>query len=307
MMIYFPHAFFVLLALSTPTFISSAESTGLSSGFAEKSVPRAVASTEKSPCLSTYKRLYDRGVLELRMIFGYKDSRPARFVGDRHERVIFTQHLLRPCNGREEACGFSQSEENSDDFFKIIKGPEGEPIQVRVVVSNSSVSSDDEKNQVDKYQKWKSKETERLFLEGLVKADVVFYNGHSRNGGGPDFFPPLLTADGHVDYTYYERETPGLVKILKAFIDNNANIKSEKIQLLGLFSCASTKHFAEQIIEERPKLGLITSRQLIYYEYAIYNSLAALDSLLQMKCEKDFRSAIRSSSYQKGSQITGFF
>ena len=57
------------------------------------------------------------------MVFGYKDSRPARFVGDRHERLALIQRLTSECSGSQQACGFERSPENSDLFIKSIMGP----------------------------------------------------------------------------------------------------------------------------------------------------------------------------------------
>lgn len=313
-------------------------------------------------CDSTYQTLFANPAIEIVMVFGYKDSRPSRFVGDRHERVFFTQEVTAPCLLSSQACGFMRDAADSDHFTKTINSPTGKPVLVHLRVLNSSVSADDEHNQKDRFQKWQSQRVNSEFRRSLQKADIVFYNGHSRNGGGPDFFPPRLTADGHIDYTYYERETPGLKEITDTLKKTTAfrasqshqtstvsnptpeepakdsdadldrksqdkeeplspeesrapnsvkstadSVENEKLKLLGLFSCASTKHFRDKIKEARPDLALITSQQLIYYVDALKNSLAALEALLTYQCEKDFRRALRSSSYQLGSQLSDFY
>ncbi len=245
-------------------------------------------------------------------------------MGDRHERVYFAQEIVAPCLSNNQACGFSRNPNDSDHFTKKITNLGGKEVLIHLRLLHSSVSADDERNQKDRFQKWHSQRVDNQFRQGLKSADVVFYNGHSRNGGGPDFFPPLLTADGHIDYTFYEKETPGLKEIVTSItLDGKTDFgalvvktpladaetprPAKNLKLLGLFSCASTKHFSDKIKEARPDLALITSQQLIYYVDALKNSLSAVNALLDFQCEKDFRKSLRSSSYQLGSQLNNFF
>jgi hypothetical protein len=138
-------------------------------------------------------------------------------------------------------------------------------------------------------------------LNGLQQADAVFYNGHSRDGGGPDFAPPRLTENGHVDYTWYEKNQPGIRPVMKR-LDNDA-----KVKLLGLFSCSSTKHFDDKLRAAKPGLALISSPKLLYYADANKNMFAALSALLRQECEADFHKALRSQAEVGNTHLTGFF
>lgn len=257
-------------------------------------------------CLTAYNDMYSKPTLDIRVLFGYKDARPARFVGDHHERTTFVEPLVGPCSPSFYACEFQRDQDDQNLFTKRVISPAGRPVQIRLQVLHSSVGSDDEENRKDPFQAWQSQWAERVFLDGLKEADVIFYNGHSRVGGGPDFEPPRLTAGKipNVDYFFYQANRPGLGKMEKALASKAARAPNT---LLGFFSCASSQHFADSIFALRPNISLITSTSLLYYADAMANSLAALSALIEMRCAKDFRSALRHDSPRSGSQISGFF
>src|SRR5690606_18334478 len=49
------------------------------------SIPEA--DRKNSACHRAYARLYKNDIVDMRLVFGYKDARPARFVADRYERA----------------------------------------------------------------------------------------------------------------------------------------------------------------------------------------------------------------------------
>src|SRR5690606_27817026 len=120
------------------------------------------------------------------------------------------------------------------------------------------------------------------FLSGLREADAVFYNGHSRAGGGPDFAPPLLRGGDAVDFARYQREQPGLKEVLSSL-----QAKPD-LKLVGFFSCASSQLFVAQATSAAPKLGVISSPELLYFSDAMESLAAAVSGLLAMRCEPDF-------------------
>jgi hypothetical protein len=261
---------------------------------------------EQLQCTETYRKLFAKPTVNIRIVFGYKDARPARFVGDRHERLAFVQRILRTCEGANQACGFNRDDDNADLFTKEIDGPDGRKVNVRLVVASSSIGSDDASNRQDAYQKWQSGYAERIFLTGIEKADIVFYNGHSRFGGGPDFEVPHLTEAGTVDVSYYRGRRPGFQKIREKLHERVAK-GEDSLKLFGLFSCTSSQHFAEEIEAESKGTGLISSRSLIYYTDALDNSLSALSAVLEMRCPREFRAAIRQGQPVNGAVLQGFF
>lgn len=258
--------------------------------------------TPGESCRRAYERFYHAETVDIRVVFGYKDARPARFVGDRYEALIFNRYLLAPCTKDWHACGFARDPEDPEVFRKAITGPDGRTRNVVVRVTHSSAGPDDRENRVDGFQRWRTDHATKVFYEGIEKADVVFYNGHSRDGGGPDFAPPRLTANDHVDYSWYTRHRPGFEKLREALVTEGA-----KIQLLGLFSCASREHFTNEIWQAKPEMATITSARLIYYSDALQAQLGALSALLGRECETGFGHALRAHAEAGNSRLYGFF
>lgn len=230
-------------------------------------------------CSAMEKSLYSRDTVKVRMVFGYKDARPARFVGDRHERLAFIEKITAPCSSEKETrCGFARSHDNADLFLKktVVKK---KTHRVLLWVVNSSVGTDDQENRTDPFQKWKSKYAEEAFTGGLRDADVVMYNGHSRFGGGPDFNPPELSSSGTVDPKPYQSARSGLSKMTRALGS------SKRLKMLGLFSCSSSQHFNEEI-HAASKAGVVSSKVLMYYSDALSQSLSTLEDVLSGHCPR---------------------
>jgi hypothetical protein len=254
----------------------------------------------RSACYQSYSSFYRGDSIDIRIAFGYKDARPARFVGDRYERQMFTAYLLAPCVAGWAACGFTREASDPDLFLKVIEGPDGKPKRVRVRVTHSSAGPDDEDNRANPLQNRQSELSRRNFVEGLREANAVFYNGHSRDGGGPDFDPPRLSKDRHVDYDWYLAHRPGEKLVV-------AELAGAKAELLGLFSCLSREHFLEKIREKKRGMATITSPQLLFYSDALKSQLGALSALLGQWCEAGFGSALRTGSEAGRSRLTDFF
>ena len=133
-------------------------------------------------------------------------------------------------------------------------------------------------------QKNLSRQSEENYFGGMGSADIVFYIGHSRNGGGPDFNPPLLDAGHEVRYTgYYERKEPGLEKLLTALAPR---VNSEVI--VGLFSCLSLDHFSRPLLEQNPNRKLILTdtvgKALSDYTTVTLGALGFLEGFLRGRC-----------------------
>ena len=256
-------------------------------------------------CKAAYADLYQKPVVNFWMVFGYKDTRPARFVGDRHERLAFVQSILARCTKGNFACGFTRDAKNADLFTRKIKSPSGKSVKVRLWVVNSSVGSDDQSNRENPFQKWQSEYANKSFLNAIENADVVFYNGHSRFGAGPDFSPPKLDDAGQTDSTYYENQKLGFSDILETLGKRSSNEKKSGLKILGLFSCSSSQHFATEI-KKFANVGLISSKSLIFYSDALANSEVALSSILQMRCKDGIDKALGDGRGPKGMTISGF-
>ncbi len=247
-----------------------------------------------SACYRAYQSLYADGNLKIRIAFGYKDSRPSRFVGDRYEKLVLLHYLLSPCTEGRSACGFQRDRTDTDLLTK-------DGVVLRL--THSSVGPDDELNRVDPLQRVQSALSASNFFEGFRNADVVFYNGHSRDGGGPDFEPPKLAAHNFVNYEWYQRQKPGEKKLLDAVA--GAKDRQRKA-MLGLFSCRSSDHFLIEL-EKTGKLPNITSPRLYFYTDALRSMLDALNALLGRWCENDFNDVLNPKDGFGRARLKSFF
>ncbi len=209
---------------------------------------------------------------DVTLAFGYKDTRPTRFVGDRYEKIYLVSKLIKPCPvavGDEGACGFVRDE---DDMFLLTKkmmNKAGENVSMRLRILSSSIGPDDEINRKSSYQKYISAKAEYFFLESLKTDDVIIYLGHSRDGGGPDFSPPKMTTAKHVDYPWYRKTQPGLNKI-------KSQIKllvTDRAKRLTLLSCNSDTYFNAKSLSAPGKLKVQTTDGLIYFKDALEAAL----------------------------------
>jgi hypothetical protein len=258
---------------------------------------------EDEACRQTYLGFYGKPQVDVKVVFGYKDARPARFVADRYERMIFIQRLTQKCTRKNFACGFLRSKTDADLLIRKLNGPDGKPRTVFLRAIPSSVGPDDDDNRTNPFQKWRTRYANLAFFQGLTNADAVIYNGHSRAGGGPDFSPPHLTRDLEVDYAWYRKAEPGFTPIITTLEGAPSRLK-----LLGLYSCASSRLFLERVRRAKPDLGLITSPKLIYFSDALESSIESISSLLAMKCEGAFRRSLKKiRGRASGAEVSGFF
>ncbi len=208
--------------------------------------------------------------IDIRIAFGYKDTRPTRFVGDRYERLYLIQDFIRPCKrAKNLICGFSRDETDGDSLWRAFTLANSKVVNVRVKMTPSSVGPDDELNRQNPYQNVQSLISENNLVSGLNSAGVVFYIGHSRDGGGPDFFPPKIIESKDVDYPWYRANKPGIKKVLDAISAS----KDTQPQVFGMMSCLSEKHFESSIHELTKRVRFVSTHKLVYYAEALDQTL----------------------------------
>jgi hypothetical protein len=227
------------------------------------------------------------GVLDIRVAFGYKDARPARLVADRYERLYLLEKLLSPCSFSKNstanyACGFQRNLEDSNLLEKtVVLWTAPLPLRIQLRITPSSAGPDDDDNRINPYQTLVSKISEMNFINGLQNADVVLYVGHSRDGGGPSFFPPVLTRQKLVAYAWYKKKKPGLKQMVN-ILAHLQNTKRAPLKL-GLISCTSTKHFEKNIRQANPKVETANTSHLLYYAEALEKTLQLISDSIQKR------------------------
>lgn len=200
--------------------------------------------------------------IKIVVVFGYKDTRPARLVGDRYERAMLVDRLVK--------LGFHRNPKDDDELSRKLENQNG-MMMVRVV--HSSVGPDDDENRKDPYQRYQSKAAHDSFISAIGNTDVILYDGHSRDGGGPDFEPPRFLANGHVDYAWYRQNQVSFKELIRVW--KKSEIKPRE---LGLISCYSSQHFSKKMEIFGTKLTTISS--LIYYTDALEKMLEIIRGYL---------------------------
>lgn len=204
--------------------------------------------------------------------------------------TMYASILTRKCSGKLQVCGFKQQSPNV--FTKKVKSPDGDKIEVTLEMRNGSLTpkTPDNVGPLRDQQVAKSAETTRWFFEGLKSADLAIYNGHSRKGGGPDFSPPRLLSNLHVNYDgYYIPKAPGLNRLLEALSG------PEKPTTLMLMSCNSTKLFSKKIAQVAPNTSFTGTDEVIPGDITTKGALAGIDAVLRFQCEQGFNAEIHAT------------
>jgi hypothetical protein len=206
----------------------------------------------------------------------------------------FTKALTRQCSaaglGKKSkmfACGFSRS---SGGFSKTITNRfTGKNMRVYIKVASSAYSSNDKQNKTTYAAKQtaKSKNTQSQFLSALKSYDAVIYMGHARSGGGPDFFPPKLLANGHVDYGYYKKNRPGISTMLGALQGSSDS------DMIGVLACKSTNLFASSIRKYAPNSGLVTADKLFAFDDLIPTGFTLVEGIVGQRCNENFSNVVQ--------------
>ncbi len=234
----------------------------------------SLATITGESCENIVKHLNKKKNLKITYVLGYKDARPARFVGDRYEKNTIVTKITSPCSSHKRLCDFKRTKTDAYLFYKI---QDGKKLQLRLI--NSSATEDDDENREHPFQKWKSKKVKSDFLASLSQSDILFYNGHSRSGGGPDFSPPYLKKDNQVDFSKYKNNLGSFPEIMSRYKKTKSSPS-----VLGLFSCNSTQHFEKSLHALKKNVLLLTAPNLIYFKDALDESLESLELLLNSDC-----------------------
>lgn len=264
--------------------------------------PRATQSAKCQSFIDTYTR---DGVFDIRYALGYFDyptgSNPIVEHGldwgiavsaDEGIAVGIRKVLTRKCTSEDRRlCGFREITPQEDRIRRgktvLTRDIEigDRKVEARMTLTYASASPFYERNltllkaKQDRY----TEASDENFFGGLRNADAVIYMGHARNGGGPDFNPPRLTPDKHVDYYgYYRKQFPGMFRMLKELKAN-----SNKEIFLGLFSCDSKLHFGRRLLTQNPKQRVVLTlggEAVLNYADTFLVSMGYIEGLLRGRC-----------------------
>jgi len=248
-------------------------------------------------CERLYTRALKKGVLDIRYALGYFDvSKGVDQIVDGKNYglspsldIEIFKGLRRQLKSRcwsfnKRLCGFDEAGDpgNGKAVFTRKMDLHGQKILVRLTLTQASASPYFQKNkgELASRQAFLTRQSEQNFFGGLQTADIVFYNGHSRNGGGPDFAPPILNSSNKVNYRgYYRVKRPGILKTLAALkATRNPGV------IVGFFSCFSRLHFYKTFMQNNPHQRLILSAERINYYDTLQGSIGYLEGMLRGSC-----------------------
>lgn len=206
-------------------------------------------------CQSRYQSVFSQPEVKISVAFGYDDNRPdSAEVSNPADVADFVDRLTGKCgetddNGMEfdHFCEFKRDVDDASLFYKTLTDNDGKTHKVRMRVISATgmdVNIQDNDNQLrsSAKQKERSQEARQAYMKALTEDDVVLYNGHSRDGGGPDFDPPVLTANNHVNYPWYHANHPGKNDMIQALSHSEHHPK-----VIAMLSCDSKLEFQKTL------------------------------------------------------------
>lgn len=244
-------------------------------------------------CSKRYADLYKDGTLNITIGFGYWDNSPNEDVFDHYIANGLRFALVAPCAPGVNVCGFKRV---GDVYSKTVKGPEGKPNKLTVSLIYGTLT----KSNLDNTTKFKKQQdaqceaaTNNFFKATSGGSEVVMYIGHARDGGGPDFCPPVRDSHKKTNYSWYQKNRPGFKRLLTAMGESRAAGKPN--QIVGLYSCYSNRHFNKGMTAKSPETGLVLTDVEITSQDAIKSLVTTIDAVAAKKCSQPFAEGLRLS------------
>jgi hypothetical protein len=246
-------------------------------------------------CLKRYQDIQKDGVLNIVFGLGYSDGTPDKYVYELAFAELFIRSLTQPrCPVGLNACGFKRSTTDAGLFTKTITNTAGRPLKVELRLVTGSLSVDNDWNTSATNlarQTAHCKAAGETFNKAITDgAEMVVYAGHARDGAGPDFCPPVKTADGHTDYDWYHRHKIGKWRMLNAM--QASATAGKPAQVVGMLACYTRKHFEKNLKIVLPKAALVGTDIGPKLSETYYYATGLIDSVLGMRCQEGMRDAL---------------
>ncbi len=245
-------------------------------------------------------RLKTPGVLNIAVALGYSDTIDEGFnlVTDQWVLKTVVTQLTKGCQYSGQGfCEFIKQYSEPHEvqlYSRELLTSDQRKLLVNLYIMNSSydMSHEDNLTTYQEEQRLKSERVQSFYGWALQQADVVFYEGHSRDGGGPDFSPPRSNKNETVDYPWYRKNQPGL-----KFLLAQLNQVTTKPMVFGLFSCASQQHFQKKLSKYFNKSNTIMSTRVVEAHYTKEALLFSLESLLNFECSDQLSQRLKDTSF----------
>ncbi len=237
----------------------------------------------QTSCQKNYLDLFAKDEINVTVVFGYDDVSDG-LTRDKDSHDLFVKTLLSQCTTWDlKMCGFKKASSNPTVLTRKFFGPDGKIKLVKVTSEYSSHTADDKINRTLPAQTERTKKVRTLFSQGLKTSEVTIYNGHSRDGGGPSFAPPVLKKNGHVNYDYYYKN-----KSDKNFMIDALKESPDRSRIVGIVSCSSLRWFQKGIVAGAPATGILGTDESFYTVY-FQQSVTLLESIFSYECLTDIK------------------
>ncbi len=242
------------------------------------------------------------GRIDITVVFGYMDVSGGQDFNDSGNNLYGNGHVLdldgkaalrsllkSRCPSRNiVACDFKGS---GDTLTKRIRDRwSNTNLQVTVRLASPAVTAYNAYN-VGNYaaqQRRSSQNAKNIFLSGLQTQDATIYMGHARSGGGPDFSPPVLYNNGHVNYSHYKSQREGIRSMLGAL-----QAAAEPSSVIGVLACKSTGLFANSIRNKAPGSLIVTASDLFDYNDILPTGYAMIEAIVSQRCSSEFTNLVK--------------
>lgn len=196
--------------------------------------------------------------------------------------------LLTPCSqhGNHKLCGFFPVNGNPFLLSRKIRHADGHEKTIEIQLVDSALTSSDQANKQNILEQNKKSEMVRQkFITALKSTDIMIYSGHSRFGGGPDFYPERFLANGADDVNYYLSHKRGVNDMLTGLSG-----RTDRPFMMFMGSCDSKKHFASALASssQAPYFSFLTKKAVT--ENDVYKQFVHVMTLiLNESCPVDFK------------------
>jgi hypothetical protein len=198
---------------------------------------------------SNIDRIFADGRADIRVVFGYENYEELKDPCDPGRAKHFMKYLtsrsflpIAPTPELAQALGVP----GEDGNWRAFGGMTKDGRRMRVSLIWSSLTTSTAKNlgcDYTRQQAW-SRVALNFMRKANMESEVMMYVGHSRGGGGPDTYPPVVLSGKNapvqqVDFGYYRRNQPGLNSLYSSFA------KSETTPAFIVWTgCKAHNHFS---------------------------------------------------------------
>ncbi len=247
----------------------------------------------------------DDNVADIRVTIGYWDDNGKRPADTAHVSPYLRDKLFkmgfRSKSGLAEEYGVKPARFPWESLFHVFEKDIGGGRKVRVALISSSLGLNADPESAK--QQAASDNARAFLIKGAQEAEIWMYTGHSREGGGPDTYPPVLLDNGYLNYAYYRKQKPGLKEIMDTFAE-----REEKPVLVGSMSCSSHRHFygflSRALADREPDTVLVLSGNTMQGYVPPNSVLAVIRTVVEGKSVGDLDKSLKAC--QEGAVKPGF-